>query len=303
MKKVVFASINVALFFAASCSKPKEHISNSYSSLATALYDVAPASKITIIDAGTGGSFYGNSGIRYVFPPNSFRTATGGVVTGSVSIQTAGFLTKSDMILSEVLPISNGEPLISAGESYIKATQGNTEVFMATGKNYTINFPQKGTPVAGMGLFLSPGDPASTAQVNWAASIDSAHGAIIYNGDTIAIFSDSMHFVNADRFLATPNYQSFTVIPKVDGKTITAQTLAYASFDTYNSVWKMKTITNGIIGETHVPDIPVHFVVMANVDNGFYAGVLAATPKNGTVYSIPLTQMTPAAFKQLLDAL
>ncbi len=303
MKKVLIASFSIALFSAASCTKPKESVSGTYSSLATVFSDIAPKSKITIIDAAAGGSFYGNSGVRYVFPPNSFRTATGGTVTGNVSIQTTEYLSKSDMILSGVLPISNGQPLISGGESYIKASQGNTELFMAAGKNYTINFPQKSTPLAGMGLFFSPGNPTATDNVNWALNVDSSKGEILYHGDTISIFGDSMHFVNADQFFTSPNYQSFTVIPKVNGKPVSAQILAYASFDNYNSAWTMRNISNGIIGEDHVPDMPVHFIVITNLDNRFYAGVLAATPLTGKVYEMPLTEMTPTALKGILDAL
>jgi hypothetical protein len=291
----------------ASCKKDKNNNNNnagSYTSLKQALSTVAPAPKTVTIDAATGGSFYGNSGTRYVFPANAFLDGNNTLVTGNVQITATEYLNKSSMIFSNVTPYTTSGSLYSGGEINVTATQNGNTLHMNY-MTFQANMPQAGTPVAGMSLFL--GTVTDTAVV-WnlpKTNHDSVQSTIVYNGDTIAILSDSLNYCNADQFLTNPDYQTFTVVPSIPGVTIndTADLRCFAAYDNYNGVWRMNRLQNGKINEGHVPNIPVHFIVFAVINGNFYAGTLGTTPANGSTYSVVLSLTTPAIFKAQVEQL
>src|SRR5436190_1659145 len=98
MKKInllMTSLIATAVFF--SCSKPKTvstTITPKYVSLDAVFAQLSVQPKTLTVDAATGGSFFGTSGTRYSFNPNSFVTATGANVTGSVQVQVTECLSK-----------------------------------------------------------------------------------------------------------------------------------------------------------------------------------------------------------------
>ncbi len=280
-------------------------------SLATVFATAAVTPKIVSIDATTGGSFYGTGGVRNVFPPNGFQTATGASVTGMVQVQVADYIKRSDMIFSGIAPISNAQPLISGGEVYLNATQGGQTLYMKPGNRCQINLPQKHTPPSGMQLFYADGAfKKTTGGVNWRlAHVDSAGGSVVYNGDTLSLNTDSLKMCNADQFMSSPDYQTFTVTLNAGGATISdSLVMAFALCDNFNGYWPMVGeygggVTNHVISVDHVPDIPVHFVAVAIINGWLYAGILGATPSNGTNYTITLKPTTIADLKTAIDAL
>ena len=306
---------------AASCKKNDNTVSSpgyaSYSSM-NAIYDLLrnqPA--YFTVNAATGGSFYGNSGTRYIFPANCFVDGTGANVTGNVQVAATEYLKKGDMIFSKMLPISGNEPLLSGGEISVTATQGGNKVFMKPGFTFRANIPQGGTAQQGMMLFL--GRPVQdTAKidtninnVNWAFAIDTGHNGVTYIPsviDTISIISDSLRQCNADQFMTAPNYQTFKVTVVVTGATLspTTEVKGFTLYDTFKGAWPLGCIgsyANGVFTEQHVPNIPVHFAVYTLIDNKFYGGVLAKTPVTGANYTVTLTQVDPVAFKGQLNNL
>lgn len=300
----------------AACSKPRTITAGPDpvpTPTPTTTYDIAtvfaanaPTAKTTTIDAAAGGTFTGNGGARYTFPANAFVTAAGLPVTGQVTVRAAEMLTKADMVFSGILPISNGEPLISGGEVYMKVMQGNTTLRMAPGKKYTVSMPQGGAPTPGMELFYAAGAYKSTigGGVNWQLSKDSTSGIIRYNGDSISIFSDSIGFANADRFLPSPDYQNFTVAVSAGGRAISPDSLiGYTLYDDYDGVWPLSSYNSGVFAENHVPNIPVHFVVVAVINGTMYAGAKGATPANGATYVVNIAAITPTELKALVQAL
>ena len=121
----------IALAGAISCGKNYTPVPGPYSSLQTALDSATRPANNFEIDALAGGSFTTNSGAIYSFPPNAFRTNAGAVVTGSVQIKTGEYFSKSDFIFSGMYPMSNGEPLVSAGEFSMFPTQNGVDLIMA----------------------------------------------------------------------------------------------------------------------------------------------------------------------------
>lgn len=278
--------------------------STSSATFASKFAALANGSKQVTMNTTSGISFYGNSGTRYQFPAQCFVDAAGQVVSGNVNISVVEYVRKSDMIFSGVLPISNGEPLVSGGEIYVNATQNGRQLYMRPGYNYIANIPQNGASSSGMSLFFGAVTDDSLSKVNWkAVKADSnSIAGIVYMGDTITIFSDSMGYCNADMFMKNPNYQSFNI--NVNGVTFNDDTYvcAYAVYDNYKGVWKMSANKN-VIAEQHVPNIPVHFVIMVISGNDFYGGIMGATPQTGKTYDVTVTKTDPVAFKALVDPL
>ena len=310
---------SIALLFlvlAAACKKNSDPstvttVTGSYNSLNDIYNLLRNQPKTVTIDAAAGGSFFGNSGTRYVFYPSSFIDGAGNTITGNVQISVTEYLQKGDMIFSKMLPVSNGLPLITGGEFNISAVQGTTKLYLRPFSGaFTANIPQGGTAMPGMSLFTGiPATDTTVTTINWANKIDSnayhTIGACVYNGDTISIISDSLHECNADQFMTSPNYQTFTVTAAISGTTLPAGTIvnAFALYDTYKGEWPLLDGTNGVFSEHHVPNIPVHFAVFTIVNNKFYAGTLGTTPATGANYTVTLTETDPTAFKTTLNAL
>lgn len=268
--------------------------------------------KYVNVNGATGGSFYGNSGTRYVIPPNCLQDALGNPVTTNVQFEAAEYLNKGDMIFSKMLPISNGEPLFSGGQIYLHATQSSIIVNLKPGCAVQANIPQSGKADPGMTFFAGQAAKDTTnTRVNWNGLRDSTSwGNVVYIPaviDTISIISDSLGYCNADRFMTSPNYQSFTVNVAVTGVTVpdSIRFKVFTLYDNYKGVWPCNNygLQNNVFSENHVPNIPVHFVAYTLINRRFYGGVFAATPKTGETYTVTLTEVDPTAFKGQLNNL
>jgi len=313
MKNLLLTTlIIVAIGIMSSCNK-KDSIATTtnsngttgpYTSLSTVMKSLEVTPITVNFDVATGGSFYGPNGTRFIFYPNTFQTLTGVSVTGTIQVQIADYNNKSDILFSGILPYSNGDPIISGGEVYVNAKQGTTPLMLKPGTIYQTNIP--GATASGTGMQLFYGTKISDTgsnKVNWRKSQDSL-GMIIYNGDTISVFPDSLGYCNADKFLASPSYQSFTI--NVTGVTInTAGELkAFAVYDNYKGVWSMFGASgSNSFTEGHVPNIPVHFVVLCIVNGNFYGGILGVTPTTGSTYTVNVSQTDPISFKTQVSAL
>jgi len=312
-----------------SCSKTKDKVSTptstvtSVSASADSIFNMLRLQpKVFSVDATNGGSYYGNSGTRYVFAPNSFHTATGAAVTGTIQVSATEYLQKGDMLFSKMLPVSNNQALYSGGELNISATQNGQPVYLNYNSTFQANMPFTGTMPANMQLFVGRQNKDTAKMlVNWVVpAVDSnkyhanAVGFIEHTGsggvDTFSIISDSLRQCNADAFMTwgTFDYLTFTVKASAVGATINANTVlfGYTIYDTYKGVWPLGAIgsyANGVFTEQHVPAIPVHFAIFGLIDGKFYGGVIGATPASGGSYTVPMTQVDPKAFKAQLNTL
>ncbi len=312
------AAVTVLFIFVDACKKPDTTTSvvstyPTYSSMDTIYQMLEVKPKYVTVNGATGDTFYGTSGTRYIIPPNCLQDGTGNPVTTNVQFEVAEYLKKGDMIFSKMLPISDNEPLLSGGEISIKATISGLPIYLKPGGcTFSATIPRDKDTTSGMEFFTGvPNTNVENSNVNWRPKRDSSIGVIVYNGDTITIISDSIKERNADRFLSDPDYQSITISVSASGSVIldaTTKINAYALFDNYKAVWPVGfyhtgSYTNGIFKENHVPDIPTHFAVFGLINNRFYAGVTAATPKTGENYTVTLTETDPAAFKAQLNNL
>lgn len=237
--------------------------------------------------------------------------ASGATVTGMIDMRLTEYLKKGDMLFSKIIPISNNEPILSGGEVNVVATQGGQPVYLKPFYTFTASVPTAGTPPDGMKLFTGqPVADTTIVKANWVqAKRDSGThaniGVVVYPGqDTLHILSDSLNLCNADQFMTTPNYQTFTVNVAVAGATLPSTGIyGYTLYDSYKGVWPMFHYSAGSFAEGHVPNIPVHFVVFTLINGKFYGGTFGVTPANGSTYSVNLTEVDPAVFKSQLNDL
>ena len=258
----------------------------------------------TTFNASSGGTFYGNSGTRYYFPPFSLERDSV-QITGDVDVTVAEYIKVSDMIFSGILPYSNGAPLVTAGAFYLNITQNGNTVVLARPARYQAFMPVPSTmSLTGMSLYFGrPDDTVASNSVNWQPVTDTSHGGVTTVTDTVIITTDSVHFNAASRNLLTPTYQSFALQITAPITTFSDTLVAYAVFDSLNTVWQMSASHNHTITETMVPNVPVHFVVFTVIDGDFYAGITPATPVSGNTYTVYLTKTSPAALRQKIDGL
>ncbi len=258
----------------------------------------------TTFNASSGGTFYGSSGARYYFPPFSLERDSVQIV-GNVDVTVAEYLKVSDMIFSGVLPYSNGAPLVTAGAFYLNITQNGNTVVLARPAHYQAFLPVKASVATeGMGLYLGrPDDTVSSNLVNWQPINDTNRGSIAALTDTVVITTDSVHYNAASRNLLSPAYQAFALQITAPLTTFSDTIVAYAVFDTLNTVWQLSASHEHLITETMVPNYPVHFVVFTVINGDFYAGITAATPVSGNTYTVNLTKTSPVALKARIDAL
>jgi hypothetical protein len=307
-KLLVFAGITV--FSLAACKRDDDAPSTPrYASLAETRAMLERPAISTTVDGTNGGSYFIGR-CRVIVPANAFQTAGGTPVTGNVTLQFRDLIRRGEMIFARVLPVSNGQQLVSGGEVWIVAQQNGSELRLRPGARLDVRIPQNGQPTAGLTFFAgdridSVADGANT--INWRQRRDPGQGqtgpGIVINGDTVNLMTDSLGWCNADRFLSNPNYQTFTVTLSGASGFDNGQILGYASYDNFPGAWPLNGRSGNVYSENHVPDVPVHFVVYGVKDGRFYGGITAATPANGGNYTVSLSETTVAAFKAQVDAL
>lgn len=316
MKKVMISAavlMSMTLSFVA-CKKNDKPtnttIPGPYTTINSAFADVAPKSKTVTINATSGASFYGNSGTRYIFYPNSFVDAAGALVSGNIDIQVLECTSVADMIFGQMLPMSNGNPLISAGEINVSATQSGAPIYIRPGYVYEVKMPtNKGAATAGMEYFTgAPSTSIKGSTVNWNMGIrKDSLSSIVYNGDTISMFPDSVGMKNLDKYAST----DFAIINlKIDGISGTLDEkdlFTYFKLDgllSAVSIYSSTPFVSNTYTSVKILKSKTHLVACTVYGGDFYGGVLNdVMATDGTTYTLTVSKMTPTAFKTMIDAL
>jgi hypothetical protein len=317
-KLLMTLTLGVAISFAA-CKKtddPKASPSPTptptpgpYTSLSKAYEELAPKFKTVTFNAAVGASFYGNSGTRYIFMPNSFVNASGALVTGNVDIEVLECINRADMIFGQMLTVSNGEALISAGEINVKATQAGSKIYIRSGMTYTANMPtNKGMATTGMEFFSgAPATDIKGSIVNWnLVAGDSLNARIVYDGDTVRLMPDSIGMSNADKY---GKEGSVIVDVKLDGINTSVKkddVILYYLFEGLLGAVPSKggSFSGGTYSSTSMVKLKSHIVACAVYNGDFYGGISSGvTPTAGSTYTVTVSKTTPTAFKTLINAL
>lgn len=304
----------------ASCQKPDSTPSTvvtygTYSSMDTIYKMLEVKPKYVIVNGATGGTFYGSSGTRYIIPPNCLQDASGNSVTTDVQFEVAEYLYKGDMVFSKMLPLSDGQALISGGEISMNASLGGAKIYLKPGCLCTANVPQPGVAPSGMSIFsgLPATDPTESV-VNWQRfdSIPGRIAAIIRDTtkigrDTLTIVTDSLKWMNLDKFASFPDIQKFDITLSATGNSINtpADIRCLIFVDTLRCISSLGHYKKTIDHYTDIScaKIPVHIVAFGLINKKFYGAVLGITPATGNTYNLSLSEVDPMDFKGQLNLL
>ncbi|MCB2379020.1 hypothetical protein LGH70_15570 [Hymenobacter sp. BT635] len=175
------------------------------------------------------------------FNDNSFEFKDGQALpaTAQLEVRYREIYDKADMILSGTPTVSNGQPIESAGEFYIKAFSNGKELRQKKNKSIFINTPvRRGQTLPGMQIFF--GTTAADGSFNWllpsasdtqsrvwtSTAIDSA----FYN---LTVANDTLGWINCDRFL---NLSPLTKVEVTVAGALPSNTLVYLVFRNRNAV-------------------------------------------------------------------
>jgi hypothetical protein len=142
----LFTSVcTAALLVTAACKKTKndEQPADTGRDMMTAFFKQhAPAFESFTVNATAGGSFISSKGTKYFIAPNSLVDASGNLVTGNVAVSVKEIGKASEMILGDKPAVTTGgKRLISFGEFFIKAQQGNNELKLRNDSAVRVNVP------------------------------------------------------------------------------------------------------------------------------------------------------------------
>lgn len=147
--KISFLSILTVLALSfASCKKDKKNdtipssTDQTYSSTENFYKKNGVKLQTYFINASSGGTFTTPKGTHVTIPANCFVKGNNSIVSGNVIIQFKDIYSKSDMLLSDVgTTFINGAPMVSGGEFFINALQGDSALQIDSGKFIAIEQP------------------------------------------------------------------------------------------------------------------------------------------------------------------
>lgn len=251
----------------------------------------------------------GAHGTMITFNANTFVTMAGAPVTGNVTIELKEILDKKTMLLSnvstnaELYPSGPKEPLVSGGEFYVHATQGNAQLKLAPGQQYSTFLPSATPATQGMSLFDGT---ATTDGILWSANADS--GSAVYAQiapQGYFTVCDSLDWGNADRFLNAPNYT--TVSLNLSGTFDPNQIKAFTWYDNVKVVWSFWDAfnsTTNVYSDSHTATgVSIHLIVISVKDGVLYTAMIPATLMPNAVYNLTMTATDEDTFANSLNSL
>ncbi len=105
----------------------------------------------------------GSLGTHFIFPKNCFTDANGKSVSGDFTIEIVEVYTRDEMIRHNLNTTSNNKLLESGGMAYVRASNSDGELSLASYAQYTVEFPTD-NQIKGMQLFY--GD-TSSGNLDW----------------------------------------------------------------------------------------------------------------------------------------
>ncbi|MEI9910033.1 MAG: hypothetical protein WDO71_10365 [Bacteroidota bacterium] len=214
MKRFLFLSSIIAVVIG--CQKELSHSSSSYNyqSLSEFFEKNQKPSQTFSQNSSNIISLQTNKGTKIIFQPNSFITLNDQPVTGDISIEVKEILTPSEMILNRTLTVSNGQPIESGGEFFVRVTKNGQELKLAPGYGMQIKLPSLGVSMNNMQVFNGQVNNADAGnKVNWVPNTNPGNAVIVDTfGLSRTLFADSVNWINCDRFLNDPRI-NYTVNP------------------------------------------------------------------------------------------
>lgn len=294
----------VIALFASSCQADLGEDLNKrqlYTSLQDFQNKSQAASQTFTVNSSNFISVQGTKGTRFNFPPNAFVTLNNQPVTGSVSIEVKEILKPKEMILSNMPTVSDGKPLESGGQFFIRATQNSQELKLAPGKQVQVQ-AKADTPMVNMRVFT--GQVTATGSVNWQQSTNQADvvrqdttlgaGALVHS-----MFSSTVNWVNIDKFINEPLI-SYTVFP--GNCPDLAQAITYVHLTGRNTVMGITKLADRFSADKIVAG-PATVVAICVKDKKLYYAFAPVTLTNGGSVTLQFMETTEEDLKAKLATL
>ena len=332
MRKTIFSIALISAVALMSCEKdeteknidePKEN----FESLESFFESQEVESVTKTFNTEEGIEFTTDKGTVVTIPANAFTDKNGEIVSGEVDFKIKEVFSTSDIIFSEIFPISNGNPLNSGGEFFTEALQGGAALDLADGKDIELEIPAQAED-PNMELFFA-GEEEFMDSVDWGDPMDTVlvwendtndqdwenepWGNGFYSGftfqdasGTYSINIDQLGWGNIDAFLWVDYFDITFTCTGLEGLNENNLTV-YSIFKDQNTVWPCGegwgSISDNVIHETHLADVPMNVLAIAVVDEQLYYGILDVTPEEGIDYDIVMKTTTSEKLEELINDL
>ncbi|PSK94289.1 hypothetical protein [Taibaiella chishuiensis] len=267
--------------------------------------NLATTPQVFMVSAGQTQTITGASGTRITFRPQSFKDASGAIITsGTIKIELVEIYKPNEMIANRVNTVTPTQLLTSGGSVHIKATQGNNEV---QANSYKIEFKQPAYSGNPMALFkgapLSAEDPTiiwgndTSGTVRNTVKDTASENLFFYAFDTCTSFN----WINCDYFYNSPGTKTDVSLVATDSTFNRNNTQVFVVFPAINSVASMYTYNTtthtfsfGMPGYFIPVGSSIHIVIISAKNNSYYMDV----QKNITVTNGMSLNYTPALTTQ-----
>ena len=232
------------------------------------------------------------------FPDNAFVTLNNLPVTGQVTIDVKEIFTPGEMILNNTPTTSNGLPLVSGGEFFIRVTQNNEVLKLAPDKFIRLNvLTTASADMQGMQVFN--GD-TSTGSINWIPNSSQANFVTRDSSSSyVSLFADSLQWLNIDKFIDEPMI-TYTVnpgnSPNVDSSVVFVHLTGQKSVFSFPAMANSFTSNNMIAASATLVGICV-------IDGMLYYAMLPVVMQNGGSATLTFNQIQEDELKQKLASL
>jgi len=245
-------------------------------------------------------SLQGAKGSRFIFPANAFVTQSGQPVTGNVAIEVKEILKPIDMILSNMPTVSDGRPLESGGQFFIRATKNNEELKLAPGKQVQV-VVRNANAQAMQGMQVFNGVETANGSVNWQLNTNQANvvrpdstGSTLYT-----MFSDQINWLNIDKFYNEPQI-TYTV--NVANTPDINETVVYVHLTGRNTAFGFPRTAAGFTSD-YLIAAQATLVAICVKDEKLYYAMTPVTLQHGGTTNMQLVETTEENLKARLATL
>lgn len=237
--------------------------------------------------------FNANSGLQFLFPPESLSTLNNQPVSGNVKLETHLLRKKGHLIRMGTPTVSNGKLMVSDGTIFVRFTQNGNELKVSPQRNISISFSN---PYPSLQMRKFDGEVSSTTIFNWIQNPDSANNHVTISNQMYQVTTNTLRWINCGRIYENPVIPETIVSAILPFNYTNANSIAFTVFNDMNSVAGMYGNASSRQFKTvRLPsNRPITVVVLSKQGNDYFMGHVQATTSSvpGTVSNTAVT-ITP----------
>ncbi len=239
--------------------------------------------------AGINSTVYGSKGTRITFYPNSFKDASGNVITsGNIVIKLTEMLTPGAMIAEKATTqTTTGAMLHSGGQVKIEASKDGQAVYA---NKYSISFKQPTASTQPMDLYFGnrnntdsivswrPLDTTSTGGTGTTTTGTTTDSSSSGGSSTYYVFDSctDFNYINCDRFMGLPGAKTNIHFVMPDTSFNSSNTMVFVVYTAINSVynpWSYTASSNSFdLGGSFIAPVGynINVITLCKKTNGTY---------------------------------